>query len=277
LVVWLLAMPAAAYAAAPHAVMTAGPEPETRAASATLTFRPSGGGLLQGFECAVDGAGWRPCTSPLRLDGLGGGPHTVLVRLTGLLADSSPARWAWTVLHETVVLAPASPVLPAPPEPAGEKPVCAAAAAHAGTLSPGRLAAATRCLVNVARTAGGLPTLHPDWRLAAAAAAHAQDMVARRYFGHVSPDGGTLRQRARATGYLRTSDRAWSLGEAMAWRTAGVATPVDAVRALLASPPHRRVLLGAAYRDAGVAVVPHAPAGGGSTGATWVIDVGRRR
>ena len=61
---------------------------------------------------------------------------------------------------------------------------------------------ALRCLVNATRQDHGLPTLRSSARLNAAADAHSADMVARGYFAHVTPEGRSVADRVRATGYL---------------------------------------------------------------------------
>jgi uncharacterized protein YkwD len=55
-------------------------------------------------------------------------------------------------------------------------------------------------LANEARAAEGLEPLEIAERLVAAAEAHAEDMLARDYYGHVSPEGETVRDRYLAEG-----------------------------------------------------------------------------
>ncbi|WP_439817928.1 CAP domain-containing protein [Zavarzinia sp. CC-PAN008] len=55
-------------------------------------------------------------------------------------------------------------------------------------------------LANRDRAANGLTPLRPDPVLNRAAQAHAEDMLARGYFAHRAPDGGTLRDRFAAAG-----------------------------------------------------------------------------
>ena len=56
-------------------------------------------------------------------------------------------------------------------------------------------------LLNRVRADTGLGALAPNARLAAAAQAHAQDMVQRGYFAHQSPSGTLPSARVRAQGY----------------------------------------------------------------------------
>ena len=55
--------------------------------------------------------------------------------------------------------------------------------------------------VDAERKKAGVPPLRSNDRLDQAAQRHAQDMLARHYFAHESPEGQTVRERARAAGY----------------------------------------------------------------------------
>ncbi|HWH93153.1 MAG TPA: CAP domain-containing protein [Baekduia sp.] len=138
-----------------------------------------------------------------------------------------------------------------------------------------RIAAHTlRCLVNAVRLQHGLSPLRADPRLAAAARHHAADMAAHDFFAHDSPSAGTMQARVTRAGYLR-SGRAWSLGEALAWGTARAGAPRAILRGLLASPPHRAILLSPAFRDLGVGVAHGAPRGRDAGALTVALDFGR--
>lgn len=54
--------------------------------------------------------------------------------------------------------------------------------------------------LNAARGQRGLRPVQSDTSLTRAALAHAQDMSARTYFSHVSPEGGTPMDRVRGAG-----------------------------------------------------------------------------
>jgi len=84
-------------------------------------------------------------------------------------------------------------------------PVAAEAAPcpHSGdlvtVLSPADRRAALLCVVDAERAARGLPTVGQSGQLTRAAQGHSDDMVARRFFEHVTPGGSTLGDRVNAT------------------------------------------------------------------------------
>jgi uncharacterized protein YkwD len=128
--------------------------------------------------------------------------------------------------------------------------------------------------INRERGARELVRLAGDPRLALAAQRHTRDMVRRRFFSHVTPDGRGMRARVRATGYL-WNVAAWALGETLAWGAGPCSTPATTVAAWMASPSHRRVMLSRRYVEIGVGValgVPSEPAP--ATGATYAAEFG---
>ena len=134
-------------------------------------------------------------------------------------------------------------------------------------------AAATVCVLNEARSRRGLPTLRAQGQLQQAGAAHARDMVRRRYFSHTSPEGRTFDERLRGS-YIR--GRRWGVGETLAWGTRSKATPAAIVAAWLDSPSHRRIVLGSRFRDVGIGVMPGTPVAR-DAGATYAAELGVRR
>jgi uncharacterized protein YkwD len=127
-------------------------------------------------------------------------------------------------------------------------------------------------LVNVQRRHRGLVGLDANRQLTLAARTHSASMVTRRFFAHVSPGGSTLVSRARAAGYVRGGR--WRVGEAIAWGSGSLGSPRAVVAGWMRSPGHRRILLAAGYREAGVGVASGTPAGG--PGVTVTFDAGRR-
>jgi uncharacterized protein YkwD len=120
--------------------------------------------------------------------------------------------------------------------------------------------AAIVCLHNQVRAQNGLGTLVENGALAAAGTGHSQDMVARHYFDHNTPDGGTFVDRIISAGYAGAND-AWSLGENLAWGTESLATPAGMMQAWMNSPHHRENLLKPGYRELGIGISLGTPTG----------------
>jgi len=101
-------------------------------------------------------------------------------------------------------------------------------------------------LTNVSREAVGLPDLRLSAQLDAAAEAHAQDMIARHYWGHYGPNGNeTPWHFISATGYTYTV-----AGENLA---RGFNSPEEITTAWLRSPEHAANLLSNRYTEVGFA------------------------
>jgi uncharacterized protein YkwD len=132
---------------------------------------------------------------------------------------------------------------------------------------------ALRCLVNATRAQHGLPSLRSSAQLNAAADAFSADMVARGFFAHVTPDGRSVTDRVRATGYLGGSQD-WALGEDIGWGTGSASTPDSIFQAFMNSPPHRRVILSHDFHEIGVGVAGGVPVAGQGAGSTFVLDFG---
>jgi uncharacterized protein YkwD len=145
---------------------------------------------------------------------------------------------------------------------------CANAGAHPGAVSVSAYARAVECLVNEQRAAARVRALSHDRRLARAARRFSGAMVRERFFAHVSPEGSTLRRRARAAGYTGRM-----LGETIGWGAGDLATPGAIVAAWMASPPHHAVLLGARFRRIGLGVAAGSPVGA-PVSATVTADLG---
>ncbi|MBT5111488.1 MAG: hypothetical protein HOM25_22630 [Rhodospirillaceae bacterium] len=98
--------------------------------------------------------------------------------------------------------------------------------------------------VNRFRAQYRLAPLSLNKRLNRAAQAHADDMAARDYFAHVSPDGETVGERAARAGYI------WrSILENLA---AGQDSPRETVEGWIRSPGHRKAMLDPTVAEAGV-------------------------
>lgn len=133
----------------------------------------------------------------------------------------------------------------------------------------------TLCLLNAQRTTRGLRALVRNPQLDAAAVGYAQEMVAGRFFGHVSPAGSTMNERIGATGYL-TGD--WLIGENLGWASGTLATPAMFVAAWMDSDGHRGNILNPDFAEIGMGLASGVPvvAAAGLPGATYVTEFGTR-
>ena len=103
----LVAAPAASAAApgdAPETKITASPESPTYETSGSFRFTQRGGGPGVVFECRLDRAEWRPCSSPTGRIRLGHGSHLFEVRaVADGVADPSPSAVRIRVVPRRVV------------------------------------------------------------------------------------------------------------------------------------------------------------------------------
>ncbi|MEU6805481.1 CAP domain-containing protein [Streptomyces neyagawaensis] len=111
-------------------------------------------------------------------------------------------------------------------------------------------------LTNARRTAAGLPPLAFDPLLTVAAQAHCDDMVARAFYAHTSPDGGEPWHRAAAAGSTRRT-----IGENIA---CGQRSAAEVVEGWMNSPGHRANILKPDFTHMGVGFT-----GGGGAGTYW--------
>jgi RNA polymerase sigma factor (sigma-70 family) len=117
-------------------------------------------------------------------------------------------------------------------------------------------------LVNQQRAAAGCSPVNENADLDKAAQGHSDDMAARNYFDHVSPDGTDPGQRITAAGYH------WSTyGENIA---KGQSTPQAVMDAWMNSPGHRANILNCAFKELGVGVNK------ASGGPLWTQDFGAK-
>lgn len=125
-------------------------------------------------------------------------------------------------------------------------------------------------LVNRYRAGYRLNPLKLDEALNRSAQGHADDMAARDYFDHVTPNGRTVGDRATAAGYP------WqAIMENLA---AGQQDPAEVVAGWIGSLPHRRAMLAPDIVDAGIGYRFLAR----DTGQTqqyhyWALNMGRKR
>jgi uncharacterized protein YkwD len=100
--------------------------------------------------------------------------------------------------------------------------------------------------------------------------------VASGVFSHIGSRGDTVRQRAIRAGY-RPRRGKLELAETIAWGTGSYATPAELVESFMQSAGHRKIMLSARFRDAGVGIRPGAPViDMGDDAATLTVVFGRR-
>ena len=114
--------------------------------------------------------------------------------------------------------------------------------------------------INALRRQHGLAPLRLNVKLRAAADAHSASMASRGFFSHSSPDGTIFWKRV-ARFYPQGSAGYWSVGENLLWSSPDV-SPAEALRMWLGSPPHRKNLLTARWREIGLSAI-HTTAGPG--------------
>lgn len=113
---------------------------------------------------------------------------------------------------------------------------------YATNMSPAGLLSST----NSQRAANGVANLSANSLLSAAAQVKAEDMVARNYWSHVTPDGKQPWVFVTNAGYQYSS-----AGENLAY---GFMTSNDAVIGWMNSPPHKANLLSATFTEVGFGI-----------------------
>lgn len=137
----------------------------------------------------------------------------------------------------------------------------------AGIRDLGRVRAEMLARVNAARRKAGVAPLRASADLDQAAQRHAEDMLARGYFAHQSPERKSVRERAQAAGYdWRT------IGENIAENQFSVD---EVMETWLRSPGHRRNILSPDFKELGVGLARGRS--GSAYRVTWVQAFGARR
>ncbi len=101
--------------------------------------------------------------------------------------------------------------------------------------------------VNQLRHTAGHEPLASNGLLDHAAQLHAEDMLRREFYDHVSPDGDTVRNRARAAGFRGSRQLAENIAK-------GLFTPDEVVRRWMNSSGHRRNILRRNATEVGLGV-----------------------
>ncbi len=157
------------------------------------------------------------------------------------------------------------------------RPSCAYANLRPTAADTALVDRATLCLIDQLRAAYRLRPLRSNRELQAVAGEQATGMVRENYFGDDLPSGQTSATLIAALPYGAHASRL-ATGQNLGWGTRSAATPAGIVTAWMHSPPHREVILTAAFRDIGVGVSPAVPSilGHGARGATYAVEFAGR-
>jgi uncharacterized protein YkwD len=143
---------------------------------------------------------------------------------------------------------------------------CGPVGLEPGDLGVERARQLTFCMLNEERARHGLPPLQRRAQLELASQRHSEDMIARRFFEHDTPDGVDPQKRMLAAGY--PSDNAIT-GENIAWATGPSASPAEIVSMWMHSPPHRENILRREFTEIGMGLAPGAPTKPRSNDPPW--------
>jgi uncharacterized protein YkwD len=184
------------------------------------------------------------------------------------------ARALLLAIAALLLAAPAAKADPKAEIALGAKHLCVNTDVVATPENLGVVRDALACLHNRTRAERRMRTLVHNRALAEAAVGHAQDMVARGYFEHSTPEGERFDERIMDSGYARRAD-GWKVGENLIWATGDLATPAQLMDSWLASSGHRANILTREYRELGLGLTYGTP--GGAPGVTIAAEFGTRR
>jgi uncharacterized protein YkwD len=179
--------------------------------------------------------------------------------------------------QEEEILAGEAPITPDSISAAGGRPLprCDGDTLTVTSKTRSRAEASTVCIVNKIRRRRGTRALKHNAQLYDAAKKHANDMVQRKYFSHVSEGGTGSTSRIRSTGYMSGAEK-WQVGENLAWGTGSYSTPAAIVQSWMNSAGHRKNILRRTYREAGLAIAVGAPTKTSADAGTYAHAFGRR-
>ncbi|MCE3553030.1 CAP domain-containing protein [Pseudonocardia sp. RS11V-5] len=193
------------------------------------------------------------------------GPAPATATLTPAAGPAPPAGTPFAAPAATTTIPPPTTAVPAatrttatttPPRPTPT------ITRPAPTTAPHPVAAGpvaeVVALTNRARAEAGCAALTTDARITRAAQAHSDDMAARDYFEHDSPEGRSFADRVAAAGYPAPGAENIAMGQ----RTAQAV-----VQAWLDSPGHRRNIEDCSLTTIGVGL--------STDGYYWTQDFGR--
>jgi uncharacterized protein YkwD len=131
------------------------------------------------------------------------------------------------------------------------------------------------CLVNGERIDNGLPKLNRVAQLDQSSQGMCQRMVTEQFFAHDTPDGKTVVDRIKPTGYIPNGGD-WVVGENLAWGSGALSTPQAIVNGWMNSPGHRANILAPDYKDIGLATCIGAPSPTLVGGTVYVNNFGAK-
>jgi len=132
-------------------------------------------------------------------------------------------------------------------------------------------------LTNAERKQLGLVPLKYNPYLEGSAQAHADDMQARDYFEHSTPEGVSEEERIKASGYLEAfyqcnCNKSYAVGENLA---KGQISATEAIETWMNSPAHRENLLNEIFTEIGIGVAEIPEENSGNfKGFLWVQNFG---
>jgi len=152
-------------------------------------------------------------------------------------------------------------------------PPCPGADLRPGPADAATVGAATVCLINQARSSHQLRALRANGYLQTVATSQVRQMVRWNYFADTPPIGRGAGRRIAASRYAAHAARL-STGQNIGWGTGAETTPASMVRAWMASPAHRALILSGAFHDVGVAISTRLPAmlAQGPGGALYAVE-----
>jgi len=156
-------------------------------------------------------------------------------------------------------------------------PPCPGADLRPGPADAAAVDAATVCLINQARTARHLHAVRANRYLQRVASGQVRQMVRWNYFADAPPSGRSAARLIASSRYAAHS-AGLSTGQNIGWGTGANATPASLVRAWMASPPHRALILAGAFQDVGVAISTRLPTmlDRGAGGALYAVEFAAR-
>jgi len=131
-------------------------------------------------------------------------------------------------------------------------------------------------LTNVERTSRWLTPLTHNSILSQAAQGHAEDMLKRKFFDHITPDGISASDRIEGSGYLEPyyecqCSKSYGVGENIA---KGQESAAEVVTTWMNSPDHRENILNPDFSEIGIGIIPVSIEDSNFRGYFWVQKFG---